>query len=105
MQYRPPNVNQEFSNTNRFGSISDSFSRLSASSECMASVKKLGISLGIMMYLNWISTALAENTLTTMDFAKRAVIPPHLDLRSVGDIVLNPSLPKSIHYLRHHTHM
>ena len=39
MQYRSPNVNQEFSNTNHFGSISDSLARLSASSEYMASVK------------------------------------------------------------------
>ena len=66
MQYRPPNVNQEFSNTNHFGSFSDSLGRLSASSECMASVKNLDIclSLGIMMYLNLISTALTENILT-----------------------------------------
>ena len=78
MQYRPTNVNQEFANTNHFGSISDSFGRLSASSEYMASVKTLNISLGIMMYLNLISTALAENTLTKMDIANRAVIPPHL---------------------------
>ena len=28
-----------------------------------------------------------------------------LDLRPVGDIVLNPSLRKSKHYLRHRTHM
>ena len=28
-----------------------------------------------------------------------------LDLRSVGDIVLNPALRKSEHYLRHRTHM
>ena len=57
MQYRPPNVNQEFPNTNHFGSISESLGRLSASSECMASVKKLDIPLGIMIYLNLISTA------------------------------------------------
>ena len=81
MQYRPPNVNQEFSNTNHFGSFSDSLGRLSASSECMASVKNLDIclSLGIMMYLNLISTALAENILTKMDLANIAVIAPHLE--------------------------
>ena len=28
-----------------------------------------------------------------------------LDLRPMGDIVLNPSLRKSKHYLRHRTHM
>ena len=49
MQYRPPNVN-EFSNKKHVGSVSDSLGRLSAASECMASVKKLDI---IMMYLNW----------------------------------------------------
>ena len=74
MQYRPPNVNQEFSNTNHSGSNSDSLGLLLASSECMTSAKKLDI----MMYLNWISSALAENTLTKMDIANRAVIPPHL---------------------------
>ena len=78
MQYRPPNVNQEFSNKNHFGSISDSLGRLSASSECMASVKTLDASLGIMMYLNWVSTAMAENTVTTMDIGNRVVIPPQL---------------------------
>ena len=50
----PPNVNQEVSNTNHFGSVSDSLHRLAAASECMASVRKLRISLGIMMYLNLI---------------------------------------------------
>ena len=38
MQYRPPNVNHEFSNTKHFGSVSDSLDRFSAASECMASV-------------------------------------------------------------------
>ena len=78
MQYRPPYINQEFPNTNHFGSISDSLGRLSASSECRASVNKVDISLGIMMYFNWINTALAENTLTKMDLVNRAVIPPQL---------------------------
>ena len=54
MQYRPPNVNHEFSIKNHFGSISDSLGRLSASSECTASVKTLDVSLGIMMYFNLI---------------------------------------------------
>ena len=40
MQYRPPNV-YEFSK--HVGSVSDSLGRLSAASECMASVKKLDI--------------------------------------------------------------
>ena len=42
MQYRPSNVN-EFSNKKHVGSVSDSLGRLSAASECMASVKKLDI--------------------------------------------------------------
>ena len=37
MQYRPPNVYQEVSNTNYFGSVSDSLGRLAALSQCMAS--------------------------------------------------------------------
>ena len=40
MQYRPPNVNREFSKTNHFGSVSDSLGRFSAASEYMAGVKK-----------------------------------------------------------------
>ena len=42
IQYRPPNVN-EFSNKKHVGPVSDSLGRLSAASECMASVKKLDI--------------------------------------------------------------
>ena len=30
MQYRPPNANQEVSNSNQFGSVSDSLGRLAA---------------------------------------------------------------------------
>ena len=37
MQYRPPNAVQEVSDTNHFGSVSDSLRRLAATSECMAS--------------------------------------------------------------------
>ena len=37
MQYRPPNPNQEVSNTNQFGSVSDSLGQLSAMSDYMAS--------------------------------------------------------------------
>ena len=37
-QYCPPNANQEVSDTNHFGSVSDSLGRLAAVSECMASV-------------------------------------------------------------------
>ena len=32
-----PNANQEVSNTNHFGSVSDSLGRLTAACECMAS--------------------------------------------------------------------
>ena len=71
MKYRPPNVNQEFSNKNQFDSISDSLGRLSASSECM---KNLDVSLDILQ----LDTALAENTLTKMDLGTRVVTPPHL---------------------------
>ena len=37
MQCRPLNAYQEVSNTNHFGSVSDSLGRLSAASECTAS--------------------------------------------------------------------
>ena len=37
MQYRPPNENQEVSNTKHFGFVSDSLGRLTAESECMSS--------------------------------------------------------------------
>ena len=37
MQYRPPNANQEVSNTNHFRFVSDSLGQLAAVSECMAS--------------------------------------------------------------------
>ena len=73
MQYRPRNLNHVFSNTNHCGSIFDSLSRLSARVNARRVLKSLTI-----MYLNLISTALAENTLTTMDLANRAVIRPHL---------------------------
>ena len=36
MQYRTQNALQEVSNTNNFGSVSDSLGRLAATSECMA---------------------------------------------------------------------
>ena len=36
MQYRPPNAYQEVSNTNHFGSISDSPGRFVAASQCIA---------------------------------------------------------------------
>ena len=54
MQYHPLNANQEVSNTNHFGSVYGRLGRLAAASDCMASIKKLDISLGIMMYLNLI---------------------------------------------------
>ena len=42
MQYRIPNEYQEVSNTNHFGSVSDSRSRLTAVSHCVASdLKKI----------------------------------------------------------------
>ena len=37
-EYRPPNANQEVSNTNHFGSVSDSLGRFAATSESMASI-------------------------------------------------------------------
>ena len=37
MQYRPPNANQEVSNTNHSGSVSDRLGRLAASSQYMSS--------------------------------------------------------------------
>ena len=37
MQYRPPNDYQEVSNTNHFGSVSDSLGQLAAASQCTAS--------------------------------------------------------------------
>ena len=76
MQYCLPNTNQEVSNTNDFGSVSDSLGRLVAASPCTASVNKLETSLGTMMQLD--KSVLAENTLTTMDRGNGAVIPPHL---------------------------
>ena len=36
MQYRPPNAYQEVSNSNHFGSVSDSLGLLMATSQCMA---------------------------------------------------------------------
>ena len=77
MQYCLPNTNQEVSNTNDFGSVSDSGCE---TSPCTASVKKLEISLGTMMYtvVKLDKSALAENTLTTMDRGNGAVIPQHL---------------------------
>ena len=54
MQYRRPNATQEVSNTNHFGSVSDSLGRLAAASECMTSIEKLDILLGTIMYLNFI---------------------------------------------------
>ena len=47
MQYRPPNANQEVSNTNHFGSVSDSPGRLADASECKASSIK-----SIQLYLS-----------------------------------------------------
>ena len=38
---RPPNAQWEVSNTNNFGSVSDSLGRLAAASECMAMIMKL----------------------------------------------------------------
>ena len=40
MQYRPPNTNQDVSNTNHFASFSDSLGRLVAASQYMASDTK-----------------------------------------------------------------
>ena len=73
MQYRQRNLNHVFANTNHCGSIFDRLSRLSARVNARRVLKSW-----TMMYLNCISTALAENTLTTMDLANRAVIRPHL---------------------------
>ena len=39
MQYRPSKTNQEVSNTNHFGSVSDSLGQLASASECMASTQ------------------------------------------------------------------
>ena len=50
LQYHPLNANQKVSNKKHFGSVSDSLDRLAATSECMASVKKVDISFGIMRY-------------------------------------------------------
>ena len=49
MQYCPQNVEQFVSNTNNFGTVSDSLSlrRLASTSESMASVRKLDASLRI----------------------------------------------------------
>ena len=51
MQYRPLNANQEVSNPNHFGSISDILSRLAAASECMASMINNDIAKGRAMIL------------------------------------------------------
>ena len=40
-QYRPANAYQEVSNTNNFGSVSDSLRRLEDANQCMVSVHKL----------------------------------------------------------------
>ena len=45
MQCRPPNEYHEVSNTNHFGSVSDSLGRLAGASECMASIIQLKIIL------------------------------------------------------------
>ena len=50
MQSRPPNANQEVSNTIHPGSVSDSLGRLAAASECMASLTKLNFSIGLHIY-------------------------------------------------------
>ena len=39
MQYRPPKANYDVSNTNHFGSVSDSLGRLAAATECMTSIR------------------------------------------------------------------
>ena len=41
-QYRPQNASYEVSNTNNFGSVSNSLERLAAASGCMSSITKNG---------------------------------------------------------------
>ena len=89
MQYRPPNVNQEISNTNHFGLVSDSLK--AAANECMASFTKSTDSV-IPSYTLWGKKGCTRNSTLFLTGCSLPVLPVYLPTPGQQYIDLTPEV-------------